>query len=422
MTDTTTNHDVIIIGGGLVGLPLAIACAQGGVSVAVVDTSDPTRTLQTHFDGRVSALNQSTFNMLNQIGVWRFIHTHAQPILKIHVIESGTTSCLQFNSQRHQQDTSKALPFGYMVQNHILRRAIQKRFTELTTDSGGTISYFAPTQTTSIDRTNERTTVKLVSGQTLSAPLVVAADGRNSPLRTAAFIPHHGWSYNQVGIILAMHHEKPHNGIALEKFTPGGPFAVLPVVDDDGRHQSGVVWCEEPRIAKKILALNDQQFAVELNHRVGTYLGKLYPQKHKWSFPLALSHAKRYYSKRLALVGDAAHAMHPIAGQGLNLGLRDAAILSQIIIENRRLGLDIGTPSILKKYDQERRIDALALMGITDGLTRLFNTRQPFIQFARHLGMKIVENNVYLKTFFTHHATRGSGDPKVARLLLGLEV
>lgn len=419
-TAHTETFDLLIIGGGLAGLPLAIACGGTGMKVAVVDAAEPDSVLETTFDGRVSALNRSTYLMLDRIGVWPHIEGQAQPIQDIRVVDGDAPIFLHFDHREGAEPGQPAEPFGFMVENRVLRKALDLRVREMTPEHGGTVHRFAPNKAKHVDRHADYVIATLENGTVIQAPLVVAADGRFSHLRTEAGIPSHGWSYNQTGIVLAMHHEHPHNGTALERFRAGGPFAVLPMVDDvDGKHQSGIVWCEEPDLATHILSLDDTAFKSELERRVGDYLGELTLKGPRWSFPLALNHAKTYVDHRLALIGDAAHAMHPVAGQGLNLGLRDVASLAEILVDTRRVGLDIGRSDVLKRYDQSRRVDAMALMGMTDGLTRLFSTDFMPISAARKIGLAAVQRMTPLKTFFTRHATRGSGDARTSRLLSG---
>lgn len=419
----TQNFDLLIVGGGLTGLPLAIACGAAGLRVAIVDTAEPDSVLNVTFDGRVSALNRATCLMMEQLGVWPLMKDQAQPIKDIRVVDGDAPTFLHFDHTQGVPETEQAQSYGFMVENRVLRKALDVRVRALTADVDGPITRFAPDALVSLSRTSDAVHADLKSGAQIRAPLVAAADGRNSRLRQEAGIECHGWSYGQTGIILAMYHDKPHDGLALERFRTGGPFAVLPMVDDaNGRHQSGIVWCEESPMADHILALDDAAFTKELKRRVGNYLGDLKPHGPRWSYPLALNHAKQYTQTRMALVGDAAHAMHPVAGQGLNLGLRDVATLAQLIVDTRRVGLDIGQDSVLARYDQSRRFDSLALMGMTDGLTRLFSTDNPAISSVRKMGLGLVEQMTPVKTFFTRHATRGSGSARTARLLQGIQL
>ena len=416
MVEQESVFDIVIVGGGLIGIPMAVACATAGMRVAIIDHAKPHSCSDTVFDGRVSAINRSSYLMLDTIGVWQHIEPKAQPINDIRVVDSDAPLFLHFDHKEGVPSDQKPSPYGFMVENRVLLKALDLRVREFVE----TITRFAPDEAVSIDRAPNQVTITLKSDHTIHAPLLVAADGRKSGVRELANIPSHGWTYAQTGIVLAMYHDKPHHGLALERFRAGGPFAVLPMVDDEtGRHQSGIVWCENPKVAKNMLVLDDRAFLEELTRRVGSYLGNLSLKGPRWSFPLALNHARRYFDHRMALVGDAAHAMHPVAGQGLNLGLRDVASLAQAVIDQRRLGLDIGAELILKRYDHSRKLDAMALMGMTDMLTRLFSNNKAPIDISRKIGLATVQRLTPLKVFFTRHATKGSGNASKSRLLVG---
>lgn len=408
----TLAADLLIVGGGLVGLPLALATFNAGLKVVVVDTLDPAAATHADFDGRVSAVNRTSQGLLTALDLWDGLAPQAQPIRDIRVADGDAPVHLHFN---HSHGDVEA--FGWMIENRLLRRAIVGAAQAIDDPA---FAYVAPGRVETVTRNGNGVTATLADGRTVKAPLCVAADGKFSALRQAAGIAHHGWAYAQTGIVLAIQHAAPHHGLALERFLPAGPFAVLPMVDaPDGSHRSGIVWCEETASAEALLALDDAAFAAELTARVGDWLGAVTPVGPRWSYPLSLVHARDYYAERLALVGDAAHAMHPVAGQGLNLGLRDAAQLAETVVEARRLGLDIGAPDLLKRYDRARRVDTLALMGMTDGLTRLFSTDAAPIRMARRLGLAAVNRATPLKRFFVKNAMAGSGSAPRLALLRG---
>jgi len=251
----------------------------------------------------------------------------------------------------------------------------------------------------------------------LRAHLVVAAEGRGSPLRAAAGIPVTAWDYPQSGIVCTVAHTEPHGGVAHEHFLPAGPFALLPMTDAaDGSPRSSLVWTERRRLVPAMLALDDEAFGAELQRRFGPSLGTLRPAGRRWSYPLSLMHAERYIAHRLALVGDAAHVIHPIAGQGLNLGLRDVAALAETVVEARRLGLDLGDATVLARYQQWRRFDNTVLMIATDGLNRLFSNDLAPLRLARDVGLAAVNRLPPLKRLFMRHAMGLVGDlPRLIR-------
>ena len=257
MVTTENIFDIAIVGGGLAGIPMAVACATAGMRVAVIDHAKPHSVSDINFDGRVSAINRSSYFMLNTIGIWKHIEPKAQPIKDIRVVDSDAPLFLHFDHTEGMPYDQKPSPYGFMVENRVLLKALDLRVRELIE----TITRFAPDEAVNIDRAPNRVTITLKSDHIIHAPLLIAADGRKSRTRALANIPSHGWSYAQTGIVLAMYHDKPHHGLALERFRTGGPFAVLPMVDDEtGRHQSGIVWCEDPKIASNVLALDEGLF------------------------------------------------------------------------------------------------------------------------------------------------------------------
>src|SRR5438874_12400407 len=255
-------------------------------------------------------------------------------------------------------------------------------------------------------------TVALADGLRLNRSRVAAADGQNSPLRRAARIRTVEWRYQQTGIVTTVAHERPHRGIAVEHFLPAGPFAILPMTGN----RSSIVWTEQADLAPHLLALPDTDFAAELRARFGDFLGEIEPVGPRWSYPLALMQAERYVARRLALVGEAAHVIHPIAGQGLNIAIRDVAALAELIIDQRRLGLDIGDDPLLERYQRWRRADALLLAAVTDGLNRLFSNAIPPVKLIRDVGLAVVNELPPLKRLLMQHAMGTLGDrPRLAR-------
>lgn len=410
------HFEVLVVGGGLAGLSMSSALASAGLSVAVVDRDDPANMVAAPYDGRSSALARGSQQMLAAIGVWPHMAAAAEPILDIRVSDGkvGRPASGLFLHYDHEEVSGE--PLGYIIENRETRLAFQAHLPSL--DS---LTTFAPDELADLDRTTggaHRVTARLKSGQKISAELVIAADGRNSMLRQQAGIRTTNWDYPQCGIVGTVLHELPHEGVAHEHFLLAGPFALLPMTDDaKGRHRSSLVWTESRDLTPHMLALSEADFCEEMRRRFGDSLGALSLPGKRWSYPLSLMHAERYSDHRLALIGDAAHAIHPISGQGFNLGLKDVAALSECIVDARRLGLDICSPQVLARYERWRRFDNMALIATTDGLNRLFSNDLPPVRLARDLGMAAVNRMPGLKRFFMSHAMGLVGD--LPRLIQG---
>ncbi|MEH6405057.1 MAG: FAD-dependent monooxygenase [Sneathiella sp.] len=387
--DRVINTDILVVGGGLNGLPLAIAVASAGLDVVVLEREDPITVTDAGFDGRVSAIAYASRNLLRSIGVWDHIG-HAEPMLDIRITDGPSKFFLHYD---HRQLGDE--PFGHMVENRHMRQALLKRASEVES-----LTLLAPASYTSIERDADGATALLEDGTEIRAKLVVAADGRASQLRKKAGIGTVGWSYDQSGIVCTVAHEKPHLGIAQERFLNPGPFAILPM----SNNRSSLVWTEQTDTAAKIMALPNDEFLGEMARRFGDYLGALEIVGPRWSYPLALHQSDSYVAERLALIGDAAHGMHPIAGQGLNLGLRDVAALAEVIVDKARLGLDPGTMNALTEYQRWRRFDSVMLLAITDGLNKLFCADVPPVRLVRDLGLAAVNKMPRVKGMFMEHA------------------
>jgi len=413
--------EVLVVGGGLAGLSMSVALASAGVSVAVIDREDPDAAVAAPYDGRSSALARGSQQVLATVGVWPFLAAQAQPILDIRVSDGriGRAASRLFLHYDHQDVTGE--PLGYIVENRVTRQAFQTLLPSLPT-----LTRFAPNELAELERGADasggrgqnKVQAVLKDGQRITADLVIAADGRNSMLRQAAGIRSTSWDYPQCGIVGTVHHERPHEGVAHEHFLPSGPFALLPMVDDEaGDHRSSLVWTESRELTPHMLALDEADFSEQMQRRFGDSLGTLRMPGKRWSYPLSLMHAERYAGHRLALIGDAAHAIHPIAGQGFNLGLKDVAALSECIVDARRLGLDIASSQVLERYERWRRFDNMALIAATDGLNRLFSNDLPPVRLARDLGLAAVNRMPGLKRFFMNHAMGLVGD--LPRLVQG---
>ncbi|WP_051608956.1 UbiH/UbiF/VisC/COQ6 family ubiquinone biosynthesis hydroxylase [Fodinicurvata fenggangensis] len=404
--------DVVISGGGLVGLTLAAALSGAGLSVEVVDAQEPRKVLSAPFDGRASAIAAGSRHILEGIGLWSLVADKAEAIEEIRVSDGRIERRASPFFLHYDSEELGLGPLGHIVENRDLRRGLHQLLS-----SRKTFRLHAPDLVVDSQRDANGARVILDSGVEIRAALVVAAEGRNSPLRRAAGIPVRTWQYRQHGLVCTLEHERPHHGVAHEHFLPSGPFAVLPLRDDDaGRHRSSLVWTERPELAERMMALAPKDFAWEVQRRFGDTLGQFSVEGPRWSYPLSLLHAQRYHDTRLALLGDAAHVIHPIAGQGFNLGLRDVAALAECIVDTRRLGLDIGADAVLERYERWRRFDNMMLAGITDGLNRLFSNDIPPVRLARDLGFAAVERTPGLKRFFMRHAMGLVGDlPRLTR-------
>ncbi|OYW13074.1 MAG: hypothetical protein B7X02_02890, partial [Rhodospirillales bacterium 12-54-5] len=380
----------------LVGNALAIALAQGGLAVTVVDPLPRSSQVATAFDGRTSAISQASVRVLSHMGVWQQVAAQAQPIHDIRVCEEEKPGFV------HYSDREVGEPFGYILENTLLRRALFQ-----VVEAEPNITLLSPDAVTGFSRGEAIITAELKSGHTLTAPLLIAADGRLSGLRKLAGIPHRVIEYGQTAIVCVMEHELPHHGLALEKFYSAGPFALLPLTDAGGVHRSGVVWTERTDDATHYLALPDAEFDAELQQRVGaaetSVWGSIKTISQRWSYPLRLMHADHFTAERFALVGDSAHGIHPIAGQGVNLGYRDVAVMAELILDQRKLGLDIGAPSVLARYQRWRAFDSMSMTASTDLLNRLFMSEAPGLSLLRRTGMRAVNRMPRLKGYFMRH-------------------
>ncbi|HEX3651595.1 MAG TPA: UbiH/UbiF/VisC/COQ6 family ubiquinone biosynthesis hydroxylase [Rhizomicrobium sp.] len=399
--------DVLIAGGGMIGLTLALALARDGISVAVADPIPEATVLNEGFDGRVSALSYAVIRMLKVLGIWAYFESDAQPIFDILVTdaapgESPSPFSLHFDHREIGE------PMGAIAENRHIRRALFAAIHETKT-----VRVISPAAVLSVATSAEFAESKLSNGETVRASLVVAADGRNSPLREQMGIRTISWSYPQIGIVATVQHSKPHNGTAYEHFLPSGPFAILPMTGN----RSSLVWTERQDLAPALLQLPPEKFEAEIAKRFGDHLGEIEVIGARWSYPLQFHLARRYVAPRFALAGDSAHGIHPIAGQGLNLGLKDAAALTECLLESVRLGLDAGAGDALRRYERWRRFDSFMLAAATDGLNRLFSNDIAPIRAVRDLGLGIVDAIGPLRRLFMRNAGGDLG--KLPRLMQG---
>lgn len=401
----TVGDDVelLIAGGGLTGLLLGVACASAGLAVTIADPQKPTTLLDEKFDGRTSAIAYGSRNVLDAIGVWPKIAAETEPILEIRVADGNSPLYLHYDHRLLETGT----PLGYIVENRVLRGALIESATSIPN-----LSFLAPLAVEQVWSSPFAATALLSNGQSIAARLVAAAEGQKSPLRGAAGIRTIEARYRQTSIVTTVRHERPHHGIAVEHFLPAGPFAILPMTGN----RSSIVWTERSELVPRLIALPEAAFAAELAARFGDFLGAVEPIGPRWSYPLALLLAERYIAPRLALVGEAAHTIHPIAGQGLNLAIRDVAVLAELAVDARRLGLDIGDASVLHRYQQWRRFDVLALTALTDSLNRLFSNSIAPLRLARDIGLAVVNQIPPLKRLLMRDAMGITGDlPRLVR-------
>ena len=400
--------DVIIFGGGLVGLTLAAALDSSGLSAILVDPADPAGRATQAFDGRTSAVSSSSMRMLETIGVIQHLPKAGCPIRTIQVADGLQPGGLAFEPDDDE-------PLGVMHENRHLREALQAR-----AEAGKNLWLLWKSKAQSVERGTHGVVVSLNDGRKLSAPILAAVDGRHSPTREAAGIPIARWKYDHMAVVSTLRHEQPHENVAYEIFFPTGPFALLPMTDDDEGHRSAIVWSVPKDDTAGWMSLGDEQFAGEAQAAMGGFLGKIAMAAPRSTFPLGFHHAARITDDRLALVGDSAHAIHPIAGQGLNLGFRDVAALAQVLVEGARLGLDLGDKQVLDRYQRWRSLDALSVAFATDSLTRVYGIPGKTASAVRRFGMGMIDRLSPIKNRLMSEARGTSGE--LPLLLRGLPI
>jgi 2-octaprenyl-6-methoxyphenol hydroxylase len=412
MTDTppeTLDVTACVIGAGPVGATLAATLAAAGLPTAVVDRAPLPPMELPEFDGRAYAIARTSQNLLAAAGIWDRLPGVPQPIRRIRVADGRpgqrpSSLKLDFDAAEVGRGNGEDEPFGWMVEARALRVALNARLPALPN-----LHAFAPA-TAEVTRDAEGAEIRIAGGPVIRARLVVGAEGRDSPLRQAAGIAVTRWDYGQVGMVGAFAHERPHGGTALEMFLPNGPFAQLPLAGPGGfgtaelPHASAYVWSERTALARRFLALDDDRFGAELGRRLGSHLGRIRPIGRRWSYPLSALWAQRFTDTRLALVGDAAHGIHPIAGQGLNLGFRDVAALAEAVIEAAAANQDPGAPAVLARYQARARPDAMLMLGATHVLERLFGNDVGPVRLARRIGIAAVDRIPALKRAFAERA------------------
>ena len=432
---TQPNHartDVLIAGGGLTGLSLAIALRRALGSSFKVVLADPGLD-RAGADARASAIAAAARRLFETIGVWQKVAEQAQPILDMLVTDSQLDDAMRPTFLTFGGEVAPGEPFAHMIENAPLIAALLAEARDAGVDlRARAVLAFDPHPDPPLFKGREdsphghpppergrnevgvssRIDVTLSNGEIIAAKLLAAADGARSAIRERAGIASFGWDYGQAGIVTTVAHECPHNGRAEEHFLPAGPFAILPLTGN----RSSIVWTEESGEAARIIALPDKEFHAELEKRFGLHLGDIAVAGPRRAYPLGLSVARAFIAERIALVGDAAHVIHPIAGQGLNMGLRDVAALAEAVVDAVRLGLDPGGAAVLERYQRWRRFDTMAMGIATDGLNRLFSNRSDALRLARDVGLGLVERLPALKGFFIREAAGLTGEvPKLLR-------
>ena len=402
----SAQRSIVIGGGAVTGLALALALRQGlGADIPVV-VADPALATRPSRDSRATAIVAACRRLFDALGVWQEVATRAQPILDMVVTDSRLEDATRPVFLTFAGDVEPGEPFAHMVENRYLIDALVAR-----AEAGG-IGLSAASVTDFAAR-SDGVDVTLSDGRVIAASLLVAADGARSKLRERAGIATHGWDYDQSAIVVTVGHQRDHHGRAEEHFLPAGPFAILPLTG----LRSSLVWTEKRAEAARIAALGADQFHRELEQRFGLHLGEITALDPPRSFPLGYFVARSFIGERLALVGDAAHVIHPIAGQGLNMGLKDVAALAEVIVDAARLGIDLGQADVLDRYQRWRRFDTMAMGLATNSLNLLFSNRSTLLRTVRDIGLGLVDRAPPLKSLFIRQAAGLAGE--MPRLLRG---
>ena len=402
----TAQRSIVICGGAFAGLALALALRQGlGPDIPVI-VADPALAMRPSRDPRATAIVAACRRLFEALGVWAEVAPNAQPILDMVVTDSQLADATRPAFLTFAGEVEPGEPFAHMVENRNLIDALVARAEAAGVDLRATAVNSYEANADGID-------VVLADGSTIAACLLVAADGARSKLRERAGIATHGWEYDQSGIVVTVGHERDHHGRAEEHFLPAGPFAILPLTGK----RSSLVWTETRKEAARITALGEEEFHAELEQRFGLHLGEIKALDKPRAFPLGYFVARSFIAERLALIGDAAHVIHPIAGQGLNMGLKDVAALAEVVVDAARLGMDPGQADVLERYQRWRRFDTMAMGLATNSLNLLFSNESKLLRAVRDIGLGLVDRAPPLKSMFIRQAAGLAGE--VPRLLKG---
>ncbi len=391
MKKAQNNYDVIIVGGGLSGLTLACLLGRAGIKAACIDQADPAMQVK---DLRTTAISFGSSKILAQAGIWNDMLPNASPIEDIHILDGDSPLLLQFLSSEVQDRA-----FGWIVENADLRAALMDRLQSLKS-----VTHIAPAKVDNFDVADESASITLENGDILSAKLIIGADGRNSSVRDFMDVPTRQWNYNQRAVICCVSHENTHENVAVEHFWPEGPFAILPMRDKNKLHRSSVVFTEHGSEKHSLMTFTDKEFEIALNARFPDRYGAVKMIGKRAVYPLNLVHAQNYTAPRMALIADAAHGIHPIAGQGLNLGFRDVDKMAEILTAAHQEKQDLGASFLLRHYERARRFDNMSMVAATDGLVRLFSNNLPPVRFLRRSGLRLVSKIRPAKQFFMKQA------------------
>jgi 2-octaprenyl-6-methoxyphenol hydroxylase len=402
MNDDT---DIVIVGGGLIGSAMAIALSSIGFDITVVDRQSNKLTKSQNFDGRAYALSHASIRMLKVLGIWNYFKENAQPILDIKVSdgrvgEGASDWFLHFDHQELEEG-----PMGHLIEDRYIREALK---TDI--EMSKQIKYIYNTEVLSQTVKDTGVSLSLSDGQVLRAQLLVGCDGRNSKIAQWSNISQVGWNYNQTALVCALSHEKQHFGIAHQFFNPSGPLAILPLKGN----KSSIVWTETKERAKKINDMSDEDYLNALSPVIGNFLGSINLVGDRFSYPLGLSLADSFIAERTVLVGDSAHGIHPLAGQGLNLGLKDIAALTEVLALAKRRGENFSSKQVLERYQKWRRFDTSAMAVATDSINKLFSNDNIILRSMREIGLGSINATPHLRRSFMRHAAGLSGDlPKL---------
>lgn len=411
-------YDVVIVGAGLMGLTLAGVLTEYNLNVALVERFDIQAMEKPEFDGRTTAISLGSKRVLEAANLWDKLVSDCCPIEQIRVADGDSSSYLHFD---HKDVGTE--PFGWIIENRLMRVFLVEALKEKEN-----LTWYSPDEAieADFDGNSAYATLRLKQAGDIKTRLIIGADGMKSPLREMAGIDSKGWDYKQSALVFCVDHECDHENIAVEHFLPEGPFAILPMMDENGRgHRSSVVWTVHNDQtgydqAQAYMDLSEEEFNAVIGKQFGGQLGDVKLIGSRFSYPLNLNHAYAYTATRLALMGEAAHRMHPIAGQGLNLGMRDVALLAEMLVESKNLGLDLGRASMLQNYEKKRRLDNKAMMVATDILNKFFSNDIEPVKRVRQIGLGLVEKTPFAKKFFMKQAMGLSASPLPSFLRRGV--